>query len=118
MNKQHLVLACDFDGTIVTHDYPNIGKPIKNAFKVLKQLQRNGHKLILWTCRQGKELQEAIDYCKQNGLEFNAVNENVYKSATFNPYPKVYADMYIDDRGYGAVIDWDEIELDIASKYA
>lgn len=116
MNRNS-IFCVDFDGTIVTHNYPNIGKPIKNAFKVLKQLQRDGHKLILWTCREGKELQEAIDYCNQNGLEFNAVNANV-SGLGFNPYPKVYADMYIDDRGYGAVIDWDEIELDIALKYA
>ena len=113
--KKAAVYAIDFDGTIVTHEYPNIGKPIKDAFRVLKQLKRDGNKLILWTCRDGKELHEAVEFCKSMGLEFDAVNTNI-PGIGIDPKPKIYADLYIDDRGYGTVIDWNSIELDLASK--
>lgn len=112
-NKQ-LIIAVDFDGTCVTHNYPDIGKPIPNALKVLKRLQQQGHKLILWTCRDSQELRDAIAYCKQGGLTFDAVNANI-PGIGINPKPKIYADLYIDDRGYGTVIDWDAIELDLIS---
>ena len=66
-----MTIAVDFDGTIVTHEYPNIGKPIPFAIETLKKLQQEGHhQLILWTCREGELLQEAIDYCASKGLEF------------------------------------------------
>ena len=58
-----MTIAVDFDGTIVTHAYPEIGKPIPFAIDTLKKLQQEGHhQLILWTCREGELLQEAIDY--------------------------------------------------------
>ena len=66
-----MTIAVDFDGTIVTHEYPRIGKPIPFAIETLKRLQQEGHhQLILWTCREGELLQEAIDYCAAKGLEF------------------------------------------------
>ena len=69
-----LTLAIDFDGTIVEDAYPKIGKPNPFAFETLKKLQQDGHRLILWTYRYGKTLQEAVDFCKKNGLEFYAIN--------------------------------------------
>lgn len=63
--KKNSIIAVDFDGTIVTHNYPYIGSPLPNAFNTLIKLQGLGHKLILWTCRGGKELQEAVDFCKK-----------------------------------------------------
>ena len=72
-----MIIACDFDGTIVTHEYPKIGKPIPFAIQTLKKLQdEDHHQIILWTVREGDLLQEAIDYCKSKGLEFYAVNSN------------------------------------------
>ena len=64
--KDKLILAIDFDGTIVEDAYPNIGKPQLFAFETLKRLQNDGHQLILWTYRDGKKLQEAIAFCKEN----------------------------------------------------
>lgn len=107
-----MVIAVDFDGTIVEHQFPEIGEPIKDSFRVLKQLQARGHKLVMWTCRYGFELQEAIDFCKENGLEFDAVNENI-KEINFMTSSKIYADLYIDDRAfaYGIPINWNMIEV-------
>ena len=70
------VIAVDFDGTIVEHKYPAIGKEMLFAFATLKELQKKGHKLILWTIRTGELLEEAVDFCRQNGVEFYAVNKN------------------------------------------
>jgi len=103
-----MIIAIDFDGTIVEHKFPKIGEPRKNVFRVLKQLKKDGHKLILWTCRDGKYLDEAVDFCKENGIEFDAINNNI--KSGFMPLPKIYADLYIDDRGLmGIPSDWNTI---------
>ena len=74
--NKHLIIAIDFDGTIVEDAYPNIGKPMIFAFETMKKLQSEGHRLILWTYRTDKKLQEAVDFCKQQGLEFYAINKS------------------------------------------
>ena len=100
-------IAVDFDGTIVEHEYPKIGKPIPFAFDVLKKLQREeGHTLILWTVREGNLLQEAIDYCEQNGLTFYAANRNHPDERRGDAPRKLTADLFIDDRNIGGLIDW------------
>lgn len=106
-----MIIAVDFDGTIVEHRYPEIGKEILFAFDTLKALHQQGHKLILWTFRSGKELDEAVAYCKENGLTFYAVNANS-PVEVFNPDTisrKIYADLYIDDRNVGGLPGWGEI---------
>jgi len=107
-----MIIAIDFDGTIVKHKFPDIGPEMPNAFRILKKWQTQGHKLILWTCRNHGELYEGRDllleavlYCESNGLEFDAINCNSGEIA-FNPEPKVYADLYIDDRANFSFIDW------------
>jgi hydroxymethylpyrimidine pyrophosphatase-like HAD family hydrolase len=69
-------LAIDFDGTIVEDSYPSIGKPKTFAFETLKKLQSEGYRLILWTYRSGKTLDDAVEFCKKNGVEFYAVNSS------------------------------------------
>jgi hypothetical protein len=103
-----MVIAVDFDGTIVEHDYPRIGKPIPFAFDVLKRLQtEEHHTLILWTMREDDLLQEAIDFCEKNGLKFYAHNKNYpdeeYGSSSIR---KLSADLFIDDRNIGGLFDW------------
>ena len=72
-----MIIAVDFDGTIVEHAYPAIGKPIPFAIDVLKRLQSEcHHQLILWTVREGELLDDAVNYCRERGLEFYAVNRN------------------------------------------
>lgn len=105
-----MIIAVDFDGTIVQHKYPKIGKEIPFAIKTLKLLQQKGHKLILWTYRSGKELEEAVKFCEEKGLVFHAVN-NDYDGEEFdNTYSrKIYADIYIDDRNILGIPSWEEI---------
>lgn len=105
-----MIIAVDFDGTIVEHRYPEIGKERPFAITTLKRLQKERHLLILWSVREGRLLQEAVDYCRQRGLEFYAVNSNDPDSTSFESSTcgcrKVNADMYIDDRGVGGLPDW------------
>jgi len=68
-----LKVAVDFDGTIVENKFPAIGKPMLFAFETLKAMQQKGMLLILWTVRKGKELDEAVAFCRENGVEFYAV---------------------------------------------
>ncbi|MDR0547435.1 MAG: hypothetical protein LBG77_07630 [Dysgonamonadaceae bacterium] len=103
-----MTIAVDFDGTIVEHAYPKIGRPVPFALEVLKKLQREEHhKLVMWTMREGKLLQEAIDYCESNGLKFYAYNKN-YPEEEFKEGDsrKLGADIYIDDRNVGGLPDW------------
>ncbi len=105
-----MIIAIDFDGTIVDHEYPEIGKPKLFAFETMKALQEQGHQLILWTYRAGKYLDEAVEYCKQNGIEFYAVNKN-YPEEVYDDLisRKIIADIYIDDRNVGGFLGWSEI---------
>jgi hydroxymethylpyrimidine pyrophosphatase-like HAD family hydrolase len=104
-------IAVDFDGTIVEHKYPEIGRPLLFAFETLKKLQEQRHQLILWTYRSGKELDEAVAFCRRNGIEFYAVNKN-YPEEVFDEEKvsrKISADFYIDDRNICGLPGWGEI---------
>jgi len=105
-----LLIAVDFDGTIVKNAYPKIGKEQLFAFDTLKKLQDAGHRLVLWTVRSGKALDEAIAYCKSNGVEFYAIN-NTYPEEVFSSKisRKIVADIFIDDRNIGGFIGWGAI---------
>jgi hypothetical protein len=105
-----MTIAVDFDGTIVEHAYPEIGKEMLFAFDTLKALQKKGHKLILWTIREGELLEEAVNYCKERGVEFYAVNKNypeeeIAKMST----RKILVDIFIDDRNIGGFPGWPKI---------
>jgi len=106
-----LKIAVDFDGTIVEHRYPEIGKEILFAIETLKALQQRKHLLILWTYRTGKELEEAVEFCRRRGLEFYAINAS-YPEEEFDEEfssRKIEADLFIDDRNVGGLIPWGEI---------
>lgn len=111
-----MTIAVDFDGTIVTHEYPAIGREIPFAIDTLKRLQRDQHRLILWTVREGKELEKAVEYCKAKGLEFYAVNSNYPEDLSEETQPrKLTADLFIDDRNLGGLPDWGIIYRMISS---
>ena len=103
-----MVIAIDFDGTIVEHRYPEIGKEIPFSVETLKMLQQDRHKLILWTVREGHLLDEAVQWCKERGLEFYAVNRDYPEEAREDRgfSRKLKADMFIDDRNLGGLPDW------------
>ena len=104
--KDSYVIAVDFDGTLCEYAFPKIGEQKsyhKKLLEVLIELRIKGHKLILWTCRGDNIeypcLTEAIDWCKDRGLEFDAINENIPGTKKLSgPSPKVVADFYLDDK--------------------
>ncbi len=114
--KDHLIIAVDFDGTIVEDAYPQIGSPMLFAFETLKELNKDGHRLILWTYRNGSRLQEAVDFCSKKGIEFYAVNKN-YPEEKFEGKVsrKINADIFIDDRNIGGLLGWGEIYKQLTS---
>ncbi len=114
-----MTIAVDFDGTIVEHKYPAIGREMLFSFETLKAMQKAGHLLILWTYRSGKELDEAVEYCRKRGIEFFAVNKS-YPEEVFNENEfsrKINADLFIDDRNVGGFYGWGEVwqELGLGS---
>lgn len=116
--KRDPIACIDFDGTIVEHAFPEIGEPLPGAFEVLRDMQQAGWKLILWTCRENHErliskryLADAVAYCSENGVEFDAVNEAIaeldFRESGLRRKP--YADQYIDDRNLGGFPGWDVV---------
>lgn len=95
-----MIIAVDFDGTLCIDEYPSIGKPNTRLIKSLKSHIEHGHRVILWTCRTGAALDDAVAWCKTFGLYFDAVNENLphIKESWGGDTRKVYADIYIDDK--------------------
>ncbi len=110
MSLETFTIAVDFDGTIVENAYPEIGKPKIFAFETLLKLQSVGHRLILWTYRHGKSLENAVVFCEENGIHFYAVN-NSYPEEKFQNQcsRKISADIFIDDRNIGGLLGWGEI---------
>lgn len=104
------IYAIDFDGTLCESKFPDIGEPIPSAIEYVKQLKEDGHKLILWTCRVGENLNDAVKWCKEQGIEFDAVNENLQE--VIDEYGgdsrKVTADYYIDDKNL--IVGGDDVE--------
>lgn len=103
-----MIIAVDFDGTIVTDKFPEIGSPIWDTVKALKKHQENGDKIILWTCRTGAALIEALDFCRwELDLIFDAINDNLpeIQAEWGQNCRKVYADVYIDDKAYPDIMD-------------
>lgn len=109
-----MTIAVDFDGTLVEHRYPQIGREIPNAVRTLKRLQAENPdlKLILWTVREGDLLDQAVKWCSERGLEFYTVNSNYtdeFPLGGATTGRKVTADIYIDDRNLGGIPDWNSI---------
>ena len=104
-----MIIAVDFDGTIVEHRYPARGKERPFATDTLKKLIKDGHRLILWTVREGRLLDEAVAFCRERGVEFYAVNRDYpeeEKEHNKHYSRKLKADVWIDDRNVGGLPDW------------
>lgn len=104
-------IAVDFDGTIVENNYPGIGKPMLFAFETLRELQKEHHQLILWTYRSGQSLRAAVEFCKQNGIDFYAVNQSYPEEELdeSSASRKIDADVFIDDRNIGGFLGWSKV---------
>ena len=98
-----LIIAIDFDGTCVEHDYPAVGLEVEGAVETLRALNKRGHRLILFTMRSGEKLEAAERWFRDRKIELWAVNENP-EQRSWTASPKVYADYYIDDSALGCPI--------------
>lgn len=113
-----MTIAVDFDGTIVEHRYPEIGREIPFAIDTLKMLTKEGHRLILWSVREGHLLEEAVKWCRERGVEFYAVNKDYPEESREdkNYSRKLKVEMFIDDRNVGGLPDWGVIYKMITEK--
>ena len=121
-----MTIAIDFDGTCVTHEYPEIGRDL-GATTTLKTLVDNGHKLILLTMRSGKTLENAKHWFEERGIILYGVNENPSQKR-WTESPKVYANLYIDDANLGTpliknsiasdrpYVDWKLVLIDLYNR--
>ena len=98
--RDSTIIAVDFDGTLCENKYPEIGEPNTMLLNYLIKRREAGDKVILWTCRVDEKLQAAVEWCKDKGLVFDTVNENLPEliKAFNNDTRKIYADVYLDDR--------------------
>lgn len=108
------ILAVDYDGTLVEDTFPEKGDFNKNVVEKVKDFKKNGAEIVLWTCREGSSLSEAVGRCYEEGIEFDAVNENspsenIYieklkkESGDTMAQRKIYADIYVDDKAPGSI---------------
>lgn len=95
-----MIIGVDFDGTLSLGEWPACGPVNKGLVNYLNKRKSIGDKIILWTCREGKDLHNAVEFCRQNGLEFDAVNDNVPETIELygTNSRKITCDYYIDDR--------------------
>lgn len=115
---RQLTICVDFDGTCVTHEYPKIGKDI-GAQEVLKKIIEHGHRIVLWTMRSDKTLEDAVEWFSVNGIPLFGVNNNPEQNQ-WTKSPKAYGQIYIDDAALGCpllyngigrpFVDWRVIE--------
>lgn len=105
MGKKKLIFAVDFDGTIAEEDFNTTGQFRFGAIDVLKALRKKGHKIILWTCREGKKLENALNALSLCGFVPDAVNENVRNKTDYG-HPKVFANVYLDDKSFPPFPGW------------
>lgn len=100
------IIAVDFDGCLCRNDFPNIGEPNLDTIAELQELQKQGNWLILWTCRRGQALEEAVAWCAKHQLYFDAVNENM--PSVIRDFGadtrKIFADEYWDDKAVRVVM--------------
>ena len=100
MERDYEIIAVDFDGTLCFSKWPDCGEPNQALINYLKKRKSDGNKLILWTCRIGEALSNAVEWCRSHGLEFDAVNDNLLEIIEYygSNSRKITCDWYIDDR--------------------
>ena len=109
-----MVIAIDFDGTVVEHEFPRIGALKPGAREALKAFRKAGHKIIIWTCRHGQQEKDVRAWLDENDIPFDTIN-NPIMGADLGTR-KVYADLYIDDKGLRFEDNWDEVRRFITGK--
>lgn len=107
-NRKSLMIAIDFDGTIVDHAYPEIGALRDNARDVINELYDRGHRIIIWTARMSKYLTDVSEFLALNDIKYHKINKNLDDSP-FKTWPKIAYDIIIDDRNIGGIPPWNDI---------
>lgn len=107
------VIAVDYDGTLFDKSYPEIGDPITEVINKVKQFIDNGAEVVLWTCRDGENLKQAVDRCSDQGIKFTAINDNSPSDKKYQEMRakdgqtfgkrKIFADLYVDDHAPGSI---------------
>ncbi|MCM8525233.1 MAG: hypothetical protein NE327_01865 [Lentisphaeraceae bacterium] len=111
---QPMIIAVDFDGTCVREKYPEVGEDLPGAVQTLHALVAREHKIILWTCREGKELEDAIQWYKDRDIELYGINETPLDGDfRSDGGRKVYANLYIDDKIFGGFPGWNKIHEEL-----
>ena len=107
MSTLPYIIAVDFDGTLVTDKFPEIGEPIEKTWENVFKAQSKGAKIILWTSRDNERLKAAVEYCTSRGLHFDAINDNLDECKILfnNDTRKVYANEYWEDKAIGIYAD-------------
>jgi trehalose-6-phosphatase len=101
-----MTIAVDFDGTVVKHKYPAVGETVDGAVETLKRITEKGNRIILWTMRHGKELEDAVKWYEENGIPLFGINGNP-EQVSWTESPKAYAQIYIDDAAIGCPMKFD-----------
>ena len=106
-----MIIAVDFDGTLVENKYPETGALLPAAKDAMVQLKRDGHYIIIWSCRTGELLLNATNFLLENGVPFDRVNDHQPDNGARygDTGKKIYADVYIDDRHVGGLPEWPQI---------
>ena len=109
--RDYTIFAVDFDGVLCRNAWPKIGEPLERNIEWIRELRALGNKIILWTNRERLRLDQAVEWCREHGLEFDAINDNLPEVIAYygdNPR-KISADYYIDDRAIVADVFTDEL---------
>lgn len=101
-----LIIAVDFDGTVVKHKYPAVGETVEGSVETLKKIVEKGNRILLWTMRHDKELEDAVKWFEENGIPLFGVNNNP-EQKSWTESPKAYAQIYIDDSALGCPMKFD-----------
>lgn len=120
------VVCVDFDGTIVEHKYPALGEEVPLALQTLIDLNRLGAKVVLFTMRSGKRLQQAVDFLEEAGVELYGVNRNPDQDS-WTDSPKAYGHVYVDDAAFGCplmlasttqrpMVDWSKVRPELLAR--
>jgi len=103
-----MIIAVDFDGTIVRHEFPGIGRELDGALATMHDLKKAGHEIVIWTCRCGETLAEMVEWFRENDFCPSAINSNAVPVVGF-AVPKILANVYIDDRNFGGFPGWQAV---------
>ena len=127
MDTKSNIIAVDFDGTIVEQRFPDVGPIVPYAMSTMHRIQDAGHRIILWTCRTGDNLKDAVNLLNDHGIRLHGINANAYDDEYGTGGIKAWAHLYIDDMALGAplssslhqerwFIDWQRVEVDLEAR--